>query len=949
MTEPGTTRSQVLLADRRRKLQMLAAQPDRVFELFVRSALQLTQSDVAAVSLVGEEWQWFKAGVGLEAVHIPLSLSFCAHGIETGTTYEVADAAADVRFAQHPLVNRDGGLRSYAGHPIEFEGEQLGMLFVMSAQPRTLTPEQMRWLQDLAQGAADAAASHERIFKLQISQRRLLDFASASSDWLWETDSSHHYTWLSDRFEDLTGLTVQSQLGRNPPASPMRDGAGRVVEPLLGFLEVLDRQQSFARVVVLKPTPMGDRLISYSAIAKFGSDGMFRGYRGSAQDVTHRIGAERQEREVSDTLRLLAQHVPGVLYQRVSRPDGTGYCPYASESVRQLFEITPEKLALDSGPMFDRIHPEDRKSVEAQIRSAENSGQPWSQTFRVVLPEAGLRVLSGFASPRRMPDGNVLWHGFTTDVTESEKAAAEIARSGQQWELASQAAGIGIFELNLSTATITLDRNACQVHHLPAESPTAFVLAQWLDMLEPSARESAQAFISLAAVSGVIQREVLGVVTTAGEPRRIEFVARAQASRDRTRSRTPVLIGVCRDITEEYAIERLRQEMAETREANRSKSELLSRISHELRTPLNGILGFAQLLEGDRKEPLTSVQKQRVQTIRMSGTRLLSLVNDVLELSRIEQQMFSLQRESVSVNSVVNSGIALLQPLALERALQVEFIGAEHELHVKADRRAMDQVFTNLLSNAIKYNRAGGQATVIVEPLGTSKVQISIEDTGVGMSEAQVDQLFQPFNRVGAEKTQIEGTGLGLVIARELTQGMGGTIEVTSTPHTGSCFTIKLPLAKGSQTGRDSTDSMPAQTDWIEAAGGTALYIEDDPVNAMLMREVFGRLGNWKLLEAATGAEGLRLALAEQPHLLLTDMNLPDMSGLDIVKQIRQQPATRRMQVIAVTADALPQQQEMARQIGVDGYWTKPLDLALILKHLRGFFSANPDFPLSTK
>ena len=282
MTEPGTTRSQVLLADRRRKLQMLAAQPDRVFELFVRSALQLTQSDVAAVSLVGEEWQWFKAGVGLEAVHIPLSLSFCAHGIETGTTFEVVDAAADVRFAQHPLVNRDAGLRSYAGHPIEFEGEQLGMLFVMSAQPRTLTPEQMRWLQDLAQGAADAAASHERIFKLQISQRRLLDFASASSDWLWETDSSHHYTWLSDRFEDLTGLTVQSQLGQNPPASPMRDGAGRVVEPLLGFLEVLDRQQSFARVVVLKPTPMGDRLISYSAIAKFGSDGMFRGYRGSA-------------------------------------------------------------------------------------------------------------------------------------------------------------------------------------------------------------------------------------------------------------------------------------------------------------------------------------------------------------------------------------------------------------------------------------------------------------------------------------------------------------------------------------------------------------------------------------------------------------------------------------------------------------------------------------------
>ncbi len=494
MLDPANDGAAALSSDRRRKLQVLAAQPDAVFQLFVRSAIQLTQSDVAAISLVGEEWQWFKAGVGLESVHIPVQLSFCAQGLASGAMFEIGDTTADSRYAQHPLVVGNSGVRSYAGCPIEFEGERLGMLCVMSARARTLTPEQLRWLQELAQGATEAAASHERIFKLQISERRLLDFASASSDWLWETDASHHYTWLSERFEDLTGLPVQSQVNQMPPDSPMRDGAGRVVEPPLGFHGVLDRQQSFARVVVLKPTPLGDRLISYSAIAKFRSDGLFKGYRGTAQDVTHRIGAERQEREVSDTLRLLAQHVPGVLYQRVSRPDGSGYCPYASESVRQVFELTPEQLAQDCSLMLDRIHLEDRKGVEAQIQAAQASGQPWSQTFRVVLPKAGLRVLSGFASPRSMPDGNVLWHGFATDVTESEKAAAEIVRSGQQWELASQAAGIGIFELNLSTATITLDRNACEVHRLPAESPTAFVLAQWLDMLEPSAREPSSAW-----------------------------------------------------------------------------------------------------------------------------------------------------------------------------------------------------------------------------------------------------------------------------------------------------------------------------------------------------------------------------------------------------------------------------------------------------------------------
>jgi CheY-like chemotaxis protein/two-component sensor histidine kinase len=338
-----------------------------------------------------------------------------------------------------------------------------------------------------------------------------------------------------------------------------------------------------------------------------------------------------------------------------------------------------------------------------------------------------------------------------------------------------------------------------------------------------------------------------------------------------------------------------------------------------------------------------------VQTIRTSGTRLLSLVNDVLDLSRIEQHMFSLQREAVSVNQVVSNGISLLQPLALERAVRVEFIGRELGLYAKADRRGMDQLFINLLSNAIKYNVSGGHVSVVAEPLGSTKVQLRIEDSGVGMTPSQLDQLFQPFNRVGAEKTQIEGTGLGLVIARELTQGMGGTIEVTSTPNTGSCFTVTLPQAKGARRGPDSLDAMPAQTDWIEAVGGTALYIEDDPVNAMLMREVFARLGNWRLLEASTGAEGLRLARAERPELLLTDMSLPDMSGLEIVRQIRQHPDTRLMHVIAVTADALPQQQQLAKQLGVDGYWTKPLDLNLILKQLRDFFSGYREPPVSTK
>ena len=184
MPEAAVDAGAAPLSDRRRKLQLLSAQPDSVFGLFVRSAAQLTGSEFAAISLVGEQQQWFKAPLGMASLNIPLDLSFCAHGLRGGATFEVPDALADPRFEHHPLVSGAEAVRSYAGHPIEFEGELLGMLLVMSQQPRSLTPAQQQWLKDLALGATEAAASHEIVFKLQISERRLLDFASASSDWL---------------------------------------------------------------------------------------------------------------------------------------------------------------------------------------------------------------------------------------------------------------------------------------------------------------------------------------------------------------------------------------------------------------------------------------------------------------------------------------------------------------------------------------------------------------------------------------------------------------------------------------------------------------------------------------------------------------------------------------------------------------------------------------------
>ena len=262
---------------------------------------------------------------------------------------------------------------------------------------------------------------------------------------------------------------------------------------------------------------------------------------------------------------------------------------------------------------------------------------------------------------------------------------------------------------------------------------------------------------------------------------------------------------------------------------------------------------------------------------------------------------------------------------------------------VRADAEALEQVLTNLLSNAIKYNRPKGRVRVRFE--AAEHGVLTVDDTGIGMTEEQLGKLFEPFNRMGAERTDTRGSGLGLAITRKLVRAMGGKIDVLSRPGKGSRFAVSLPLAKAGKAKATQEVSVTPELPslWDDGALQVVLYVEDDEVNTILMEQIFRSQPNWRLLTATTGAEGLEIANQTELSLVLLDLNLPDLSGFDVLERLRAQEHTRHLRCIAVSADALPQQVQQAITAGFDDYWTKPIDVAVVIGKLKDEFRLLPE------
>ncbi len=389
-----------------------------------------------------------------------------------------------------------------------------------------------------------------------------------------------------------------------------------------------------------------------------------------------------------------------------------------------------------------------------------------------------------------------------------------------------------------------------------------------------------------------------------------------------------LFIATMRDITDRKKAENLLirdKEVAEA--ANHAKSEFLSRMSHELRTPMNAILGFGQLMELDADDPLSENHQERLNEILKAGNHLLELINEVLDLSRIEAGKLTLSIEDVDVREVLEETLTLILPMAEKKGISVKN-SIENRTFVRADRTKFKQVMLNLLSNAVKYNIENGSVILSIDETGDGRVRIGVKDTGSGLTEKQQDTIFEPFNRLDADQSEIEGTGIGLTITRRLMDLMDGAIDISSTPGKGSTFTLEFKKGEETFLPQSVTESGAdiTETD-AHLKKYKVLYVEDNPANLTLVEQLLKPQKNIELLKAPQAQIGIDLARAHRPDLILMDINLPEMDGIEAFQRLQSHEETRNIPVIAVSANAMESDIKKALNAGFSSYITKPFDL----------------------
>ena len=389
------------------------------------------------------------------------------------------------------------------------------------------------------------------------------------------------------------------------------------------------------------------------------------------------------------------------------------------------------------------------------------------------------------------------------------------------------------------------------------------------------------------------------------------------------------LVAVVEDITDALRRQDAERGRQAAEAANLAKNEFLSRMSHELRTPLNAMLGFTQLLDMDKRPPLAAHQRTWATQIQQAGWHLLDMINDMLDLSRIDAGNLRMSLAPVALAPLVQQCVAMLEPAALRRNIHIEVLLAPDALRVVGDATRLKQVLTNLLSNAVKYNLPGGRVVVHSVRLDARTLALRVLDTGLGLSETQMLNLFQPFNRLGREQTDIDGTGIGLVISRRLAELMDGTLGAERTEGQGATFVLTLPVADGDAPADRTAHGIDPLL--LPVRQRLVHYVEDNETNVEVMRGILAQRPQIALQVSALGLDALSAIRQQPPDLILLDMNLPDVDGLELLRELQRDADCAAIPVVVVSADATPARIEEALAAGARRYMTKPLNLGSFL------------------
>ncbi|MCW5662730.1 MAG: PAS domain-containing protein [Piscinibacter sp.] len=658
-----------------------------------------------------------------------------------------------------------------------------------------------------------------------------------------------------------------------------------------------------------------------------GPDGVPARAIGIMMDDTEAMELSRTLGDASAQLKLAIELADIAVWRHDLRTDRMHY----NDRAYAVLGIEPRADGLPLDDVRALIHPDDLPGVLASAQQTLATDRPTDMQARYRRSDGSWRhVLTRRVLQRDALGEPVAFLGVALDVTERVRAEQALRSADERAALAARSAGIGTWEIEFGTPDI--ERWDEQMFRLRGLAPRAEPppREQRLAMLHPEDRQK-----SLDSSPALL---------AGPRPARYEFrVVWPDGSVRWLASRSiPVLdaqgqvwrrIGVNWDITDSKDAEAARQASAVAERASQAKSAFLARMSHELRTPLNAVLGFTQLLQVEAQDARDAARDLKLRHIRSAGEHLLALVDGVLDLSSLEAGNLHLDLQPVDLAALVEQALPLVEPLAQRHGVRVRREALKGV--VQADRTRALQVLVNLLSNAIKYNRPGGEVSVGAD-VADATVTVRVTDTGRGLTPQQIAHLFEPFNRLGVEREGIEGTGIGLTIARALVERMHGRIEARSTPGRGSTFTVSLPRLN--EQPASSPTPLAALPERLAQRSGRLLYIEDNQVNVLLVEELVRSLSGLDIESTPTGADGVARAVAARPDLVLVDMQLPDFDGFEVLRRLRAHPATAAIPCVALSANAMPEDIERARAAGFTDYWTKPIDFRAFLAALEALF-----------
>lgn len=645
--------------------------------------------------------------------------------------------------------------------------------------------------------------------------------------------------------------------------------------------------------------------LSISALRR--ADGSMWAFVGQVVDVTDKVHAEEILRQSEERFRLLAEHSGDVVW--LSGADRV--VSYVSPAITGTLGWQPQDL-VGTGPS-DLIHPEDQSTIPREQLTADGTATfrarfrsrdgayVWCEVHSAVIREHG--EVTGFVSTMR-------------DVSEQVTAEQARAASEQRYRLIAENANDVVFR---GSPDAVIEWVSPSVEHELGLAPEDVIGKQVASLLHPAdvaGMRRASATLNDGENAGYRAR----LRTSDGSWRWVEVRAKPVFDDHGTvTARVGSMRVVDKQVEAEQALQRAKDEALS---ASLAKTAFLSRMSHELRTPLNAVLGFSQLLSFDT---LTADQADAVEQIQLGGRHLLDLINEILDISRIEAGRISLSFESLAVDDVVAEAVELVRGLAEKDLITVT---AAHDagVYVWADRQRCIQVLVNLLSNAVKYNRPFGRVEVMCSQQD-GNVRVSVADTGMGIAEGDLPRVFEPFERLGAQNSGIEGSGIGLALSQGLARAMHGRIEVESVSGEGSTFTLVLPEAAPQL----DTTPTPVTVSITGTRPVRVLYVEDNPANARLMQRICELRDNTLLTVATTGEEGLVLAQGNPPDLAIVDLHLPGLSGPEVVSSLRADPRTSGVPILVVSADASHAARDVSRELGADGFLSKPLDITVVL------------------